>query len=60
MELGVFFSNCDGNIDKREKNFLDDYIEKMVASGQIHKNELEEIKNSINKTPDIEYLIRET
>lgn len=60
MELGSFFSNCDGDFDDREAKFLDNYIDNMIASDQEQREELEEIKNGINKMPNIEYLIMET
>ena len=45
MELGSFFSNCDGDFDDREAKFLDNYIDNMIASDQEQREELEEIKN---------------
>ena len=60
MELGVFFSKCDDDFDEREAKFLDDYVDKMVASDQAQKKELEEIKKEVNMMPNIEDLIHET
>ncbi len=60
MELGSFFANCDGNFDERESKFLDGYVDKMVQLEQLPKEELEEIKNNLPTSFDIEYLIQET
>lgn len=60
IELGSFFSNCDGDYDYREAMFIDEYLAKLSTAQHIPKNELEEIKKSMNTALDIDYLIQET
>lgn len=60
MELGTFFSNCDGKFDDREAAFINDYIEKISCLEGMLKEDLYTIKESVRNTPDIDYLIDET
>ena len=60
MELGSFFANCDGNFDAREADFIEGYINRISESENISKEELRQIKKTIAKTLDINYLIEET
>ena len=60
MELGSFFANCDGNFDVREADFIEGYINRISESENIPKEELRQIKKTIAKTLDINYLIEET
>ena len=60
MELGSFFANCDGNFDEREADFIEGYINRISESENIPKEELRQIKKTIAKTLDINYLIEET
>lgn len=60
MELGSFFANCDGNFDAREADFIEGYINRISESENISKEELRQIKKTIAKTLDVNYLIEET
>ncbi|MGP1622852.1 TerB family tellurite resistance protein [Bacteroides heparinolyticus] len=60
MELGDFFISCDGNIDERELNFVDQYIPNLVANGIMSKKELEDIRDSLTHSLNIDELIERT
>jgi hypothetical protein len=60
MELGSFFSNCDGDFDDRESAFINNYIDKISNVEGILKEELFSIKESVHNMLDIDYLIQET
>ena len=60
MELGSFFSNCDGDFDEREAAFIDNYIDKISHVEGIIKEDLYSIKESVHNMPDMDYLIQET
>lgn len=60
MELGSFFANCDDDYNQREADFLDDYVNKIAESQQLPKNELISIRETLQPSIDIKYLILET
>ncbi len=60
MELGSFFSNCDGDFDDRESAFINNYIDKISNVEGILKEELFSIKESVHNMLDMDYLIQET
>ena len=60
MELGSFFSNCDGDFDDRESAFINNYIAKISNVEGILKEELFSIKESVHNMLDMDYLIQET
>lgn len=60
MELGSFFSNCDGYFDDRESAFINDYIDKISNVEGILKEDLYSIKESVRNMLDMDYLIQET
>lgn len=58
--MGYFFSACDGYIDERETQFVNQFIERVQENHKISNEKVEELRNIVDENIDIDVIIGNT
>jgi len=59
-KTGLFFANCDGKYDDKEKDFIEGYIAGLEVIGDIDPQLKENVKASLDKTYTLDEITAET
>lgn len=61
VKTGVFFSNADGNYDKREREFISRFINSLKSEDEsITEDTIKVLEKSIDEKYSIQYIVTET
>jgi len=60
LQMGCFFSMCDGNIDKRETDFVDSFIGRVCENYHISPQKVKELRTLVDEDIDIDQIIKDT
>lgn len=56
-KIGVFFANCDGVYDSREKQFIENYLVELEQDGDMSPEIKEKIHNCIENVESLDAII---
>lgn len=56
-KIGVFFANCDGVYDSREKQFIENYLVELEQDGNISPEIKENIQNCIENVETLDSIM---
>jgi uncharacterized tellurite resistance protein B-like protein len=60
LQMGYFFSMCDGSIDKRETDFVNSFVNRVCENYRISPQQIKELQLVVDKETDIDKLIEAT
>ena len=59
-KAGLFFANCDGDFEQRERHFIDAFLNGILEVGEIEDNLKEDVKDTLNHKYTVEGIIADT
>ena len=59
-KTGLFFANCDGNFDKREHDFIDNFLSGIQSVGDIDDELKNDVLDTLNHRYTLDGIVEET
>lgn len=59
-KTGLFFANCDGHFEQRERHFIDSFLEGILEVGEISDDLKAEVRDTLNHTYTLDGIIADT
>ena len=59
-KTGLFFANCDGNYDQRERDFIENFISSIEMVGDVDPALKQSLKDSLNQQYTFDQIVSDT
>lgn len=59
-KAGLFFANCDGDFEQRERHFIDAFLEGILEVGEISDDLKGDVKDTLNHKYTVDGIIEDT
>ena len=59
-KAGLFFANCDGHFEQRERHFINAFLEGILEVGEISDSLKEDVRDTLNHSYTIDGIIADT
>ena len=59
-KAGLFFANCDGHFEQRERNFIEAFLGGILEVGDISDNLKEDVRDTLNHSYTLDGIIADT